>query len=282
MVSLSKRRRGGRLATVSFHTVAITLSVLWFFPILVVFSTSIRQGEDVARNGIASLPQSFSLANYAEAWESGGLLQALINSFVITAPAVVLTMALASSAAFSLSRFRIPFRRTILLVMLAGNLLPIQLALVPVSRISQSLGFYDQLVAVIAVQVAFGVGFFAFVMHGFMRSIPREIQDAAEVDGAGPFRLFWQIILPLCRPALAALSALSFTWIFNDLLWSVTLLQTQSKLPITAAVLSLNGQFVTSWAVVAAATVMAALPCIVVFLIFQKHFVSGLTLGSVK
>ncbi len=131
-------------------------------------------------------------------------------------------------------------------------------------------------------QTAFGLGFYTFVLYGFMRSIPGELQDAASIDGAGTIRIFFQVILPLTRPALAALGALSFTWIFNDLLWSITLLQTTSKMPTTAAVLSLQGQYVSSWSVIAAATVIAAIPSTLVFLIFQRSFIGGLALGSVK
>ncbi len=131
-------------------------------------------------------------------------------------------------------------------------------------------------------QTAFGIGFYTFVLYGFMRTVPNELQEAATLDGAGPLRIFLQVILPLTRPALAALGALSFTWIFNDLLWSITLLQTSSKLPITAAVLSLQGQYVSSWSVIAAATVIAAIPSTIVFLVFQRSFVGGLALGAVK
>jgi len=265
-----------------FHIPASILAILWLIPIALVFATSFREAGDLARNGVGSIPTSFTLANYLEAWRSAGLFQALANSFAVTVPAVALSIGLASLAAYALSRYEIRYGRQILLVMLAGNLLPVQLTLVPVSRLSQWLGIYDQLTAIVLVQVAFGLGFYTFVLYGFMRSIPFEVQEAAVIDGAGPLRVFWYVILPLARPSLAALSALSFTWIFNDLLWSLALLQTQSKLPVTAAVLSLNGQFVTSWSVVAAGTVVAALPPVIVFAMFQRYFVSGLTLGAVK
>jgi multiple sugar transport system permease protein len=154
--------------------------------------------------------------------------------------------------------------------------------LVPVARLTQQLNVYDTLGALIAVQVAFGIGFYTFVLYGFMRTIPGELQEAATLDGASTVRIFLQVILPLTRPALAALGALSFTWVFNDLLWSITLLQTSEKLPITAAVLSLQGQYVSSWSVIAAATVVAAVPSTIVFLLFQRSFIGGLALGSVK
>jgi len=278
------RRRSGRrtAATVGFHTTGILISLAWFAPILVVLITSFRTFDDISANGIASLPRTFTIDTYVQAWNQGGLFQALVNSMIVTIPTVILTLLLSAAAAFGLSRFRIPFRRTILLLMLAGNLLPVQMLLIPVARLTQQVNVYDTLGALIAVQVAFGIGFYTFVLYGFMRTIPNELQEAATLDGAGTVRIFLQVILPLTRPALAALGALSFTWVFNDLLWSITLLQTSEKLPITAAVLSLQGQYVSSWSVIAAATVVAAIPSTIVFLLFQRSFIGGLALGSVK
>ncbi|MFF1632534.1 carbohydrate ABC transporter permease [Leifsonia sp. NPDC058248] len=277
-----RRSRRRTAATVGFHASGILISLAWFAPILVVVVTSFRTFDDVSANGIASLPHTFTLQTYVQAWNQGGLFQALVNSMVVTIPTVILSLLLSAAAAFGLSRFRMPLRRTILLVMLAGNLLPVQMLLIPISRITQQINIYDTLGALIVVQVAFGIGFYTFVLYGFMRTIPHELQEAATLDGAGTIRIFVQLILPLTRPALAALGALSFTWIFNDLLWSITLLQTSEKLPITAAVLSLQGQYVSSWSVIAAATVVAAIPSTIVFLVFQRSFIGGLALGSVK
>jgi multiple sugar transport system permease protein len=279
-----RKKRGSRrmLGTVGFHVSSSAISLLWFAPILLVLVTSFRSFDDIARNGISSLPHSFTFATYIQAWQLGGFAQALTNSMIVTIPTVVLSLFLAAAAAFALSRYRLPFRRTILLIMLAGNLLPVQTILIPVARITQDLGIFDTLGALIAVQTAFGLGFYTFVLYGFMRSIPMELQDAASIDGASPVRIFLQVILPLTRPALGALGALAFTWIFNDLLWSITLIQTSSKLPTTAAVLSLQGEYVSSWSVIAAGTVIAAIPSAIVFFLFQKSFVGGLALGSVK
>jgi multiple sugar transport system permease protein len=166
--------------------------------------------------------------------------------------------------------------------MLMGNLLPPQILLIPISRFVELIGYYDTLIALIAVHVGFGLGFYTFVLHGFMRDLPREIQEAATIDGAGPGKIYSAVILPLTRPALAALGALSFTWIFNDLLWAITVLRSSSVMPVTPALLALQGQYVSSWNVIAAGTVIAAVPTVAVFLRFQKHFVGGLAIGAVK
>jgi multiple sugar transport system permease protein len=274
------RRR--RLSTAGFHAGAGALSLLWLLPIALVLVTSLRSFDDIAAHGLGSWPRSFTLGNFKQAWVDGGQQRALINSLLVTIPCVVVTLALAAMAAFALSRYEMPFRRSLLLLMLGGNLLPPQILLIPVSRLSELMGVYDTLPALIGVQVGFGVGFYVFVLHGFMRAIPAEIQQAAVVDGAGPWQIFWRIILPLTRPALAALSALSFTWIFNDLLWAITVLRSDSRMPVTAALIGLQGQYVSMWNVIAAGSVIAAAPTVAVFLRFQRHFVAGLNLGAVK
>ncbi|WP_440576207.1 carbohydrate ABC transporter permease, partial [Streptomyces sp. AC154] len=268
--------------TAGFHASAGLLSVLWLLPIALVLVTSVRSFDDVAAHGVGSLPHSFTLDGFRQAWVDGGQQRALINSLLVTIPTVLLSLLLASTAAFALSRYDVPLRRTLLLLMLGGNLLPPQILLVPVSRLSEMLGLYDSLYALIGVQVGFGIGFYVFVLHGFMRSIPPEIQQAAVIDGAGPWQIYTRIILPLAKPAMAALSALSFTWIFNDLLWAITVLRTDTQMPITASLIGLQGQYVSMWNVIAAGSVIAAAPTVIVFLKFQRHFVAGLNLGAVK
>ncbi|MGA4965715.1 carbohydrate ABC transporter permease [Streptomyces pseudogriseolus] len=282
MTTTSAAVRRRRAATAGFHLGAGTLALLWLLPIALVLVTSLRSFDDIAANGLGSWPHSFTLDNFRQAWVDGGQQRALINSLLVTVPAVLLTLALAAMAAFALSRYELPFRRTLLLLMLGGNLLPPQILLIPVSKLSELMGVYDTLPALIGVQIGFGVGFYVFVLHGFMRAIPAEIQQAAVVDGAGPWQIFRRIILPLTRPALAALSALSFTWIFNDLLWAITVLRSDTKMPITAALIGLQGQYVSMWNVIAAGSVIAAAPTVAVFLRFQRHFVAGLNLGAVK
>jgi multiple sugar transport system permease protein len=275
-------RRVRALKTGGYHLVAGGISLLWLLPIALVLATSVRSFDDVAANGVGSLPHSFTLGNFGQAWVDGGEFQAMVNSLIVTIPAVIVTLALGAISAFALSRYDLPLRRTVLLVMLAGNLLPPQILLVPVSKMAEMLGIYDSLTALIGVQIGFGLGFYTFVLYGFMRAIPTEIQQAAVIDGASPMQIFWRIILPLTRPALASLSALAFTWVFNDLLWSITVIRSDTKMPITSALLGLQGQYVSQWNVIAAGSVIAAIPTVAVFLRFQRHFVAGLALGAVK
>jgi multiple sugar transport system permease protein len=275
--ALGRRRRGW-----IFHAVMIPVSLIWVAPMLFVLVLAFRSFNDISANGTAAWPKSFTWDGFSTALGAGAMGRALWISIQVTVPAVIITLFLASMAAYALSRFAIPGRRAILLTMLAGNLLPPQILLIPVSRVMDSLGIYDTLFALVAIHVGFGLGFYTFVLHGFMRSIPGELTEAARIDGAGPFQIYARIIMPLCRPSLAALAALATTWIFNDLIWAITVIRTEAKLPVTAALLNLQGGYVSNWNVVAAASLIAAVPTAIVFFAFQRHFVSGLLMGSTK
>jgi multiple sugar transport system permease protein len=274
------QRRGRRRWP--FHAVMAPLTLIWVAPMVFVLILAFRSFDDIARNGTAAWPRSFTWTGFHTALTTGEMGRSLWVSVQVTVPAVLLSLLLASWAAYALSRHAIPGRRLILLLMLAGNLLPPQILLIPVSRVMDSLGIYDTLFALVVIHVGFGLGFYTFVLHGFMRSIPAELTEAARIDGAGPVAIYARIIMPLCRPSLAALGALATTWIFNDLIWSITVLRTEAKLPVTAALLNLQGGYTSNWNVVAAASVVAAIPTAIVFFAFQRHFVSGLLMGSNK
>jgi multiple sugar transport system permease protein len=142
--------------------------------------------------------------------------------------------------------------------------------------------FYDQYVGVMIIHIAFQLGFCTFVLSNYMKTLPVELNEAAFVDGASVWRIFWQITLPLTRPALAALTVLQVTWMYNDFFWALILMRTGAKYPITSALNNLKGQFFTDNNLVAAGAIMVAIPTLIVFFVLQKQFVRGLTLGSTK
>src|SRR5439155_18819045 len=172
-------------------------------------------------------------------------------------PGVIITLLLASFVGFAIARLRIPGRTAILILFTAGNLLPQQIILTPLyvmfnkiplpAWMSSSELLYDSYWAVIAVHVGFQTGFCVFVLSNYMRTLPHEITEAAVMDGAGVLRQYWQVTLPLCRPALAALATLEFTWMYNDFLWALVLISTGDKLPVTSALNNLRGQFFTDY-----------------------------------
>lgn len=282
-------RRAGRIAA---YGLMIGASALWVVPLLFALYISFRPYSDTSRDGYVSLPHHLTLSNYLNAWTQADLPRFFINSVEITVPAVILTLFLASMVAFVVVRADIKINVALLLLFTAGNLLPQQVIITPLYRlylliplpsfISSSGLLYDSIAGLIVINVAFQTGFCVFVLSNYMRTIPAEMYEAAQVDGASMWARYWRLTIPLCRPALAALATLLTTWIYNDFFWAITLMVSGSKRPITSALANLQGQFVSNQNLIAAAAVMAAIPTLVVYILLQKQFISGLTLGATK
>lgn len=265
---------------------------VWLLPPVYAFYTSLRPYADTAEHGYVSLPGVLNFQNYINAWTQADLPHYYANTLIVVGPALVLTLLLSAFVAFVIARFPFGFNIGLLMVFTAGNLLPQQTIINPLYRmylalplpdwLSDSGLFYDSYVGIIAIHVAFQMGFCTFVLSNYMKTIPRELTEAALVDGASVWRTFWSVIVPLARPALAALATLEFTFIYNDYFWAIVLMQTGSKRPITSSLSNLQGLFFTDNNLIAAGAVLVALPTVIVYLLLQRHFVRGLTLGATK
>ncbi len=270
----------------------IAVCVAWLLPVLFALYVSFRPYAETSQYGYVSLPHHLTFANYANAWTQSDMLRFFSNSLLITVPAVIVTLLLASMVAFVVTRVNLKVNLALLLLFTAGNLLPPQVIITPLYRLylliplppflSSSGYLYDSYVGLIVINVAFQTGFCVFVLSNYMRTIPGEMYEAAEVDGAGLWARYWRMTMPLCRPALAALATLLTTWIYNDFFWAITLISTGGKRPVTSALANLQGQFVSNQNLIAAAAMIVAVPTLVVYLLLQRQFIAGLTLGSTK
>ena len=286
--ALARRSRGRDRLLVAFLLLA---SLAWLFPLLWALYNSLRDYSYTQANGYFSFG-GFTLANFADAWQNSNLGRHFLNSVIITVPAVLLTLLLSSSVAFVIARFSFRLNVALLGLFTAANLLPPQALLVPLYHFFRSIEvpfwfsysgtLLDTHYSVIAVNVAFQTGFCTFVLSNYMRTLPYELYEAAQVDGLSVWRQYWQITLPLCRPALAALAVLEVTWIYNEFFWATVLLQTGDKFPVTSALNNLKGQYFTDYNLLSAGSVIIAIPTVLVFFALQKQFVAGLTLGSTK
>jgi multiple sugar transport system permease protein len=267
----------------SFGFLVLTAAtLLWLVPFIQAVLTSVRTNQDLIARGFFSLPNEISLDSFRVAWELGGLSRYLPNSFIITIPSLVFTLFLSSLSAYALARYRFRGNRLILFLYIGGMMLPFQVLMLPVFRLTDALGLYDTYWGIIAFHTAFQLGFCTFLLRNYMRTIPGEILEAARIDGCAEFRIWWQIVVPLTVPALAALATLEFTWIFNDYLWAIVLLRTDALKPVTAGLAVLQGQYVTDWTVIVAGALMATVPTVIVFIFLQRYFIEGLTLGATK
>jgi len=284
----ARAKKKGHLPTQIFLAV---VAVLWIFPVGYALINSFRDYAYTSKNGYLSFG-GFTLQNYRDAWEQANFSHTMLNSAIITIPAVLLTLFLSCCIAFVVARFSFKFNLALLATFTAANLLPPQALLIPVYRMfraievpfwfSESGTLLNSYWGLIAVNVAFQTGFCAFVLSNYMKTLPREMYESAVVDGAGVARQFFTLTLPLCRPPLAALATLEVTWIYNEFFWATVLLQSGDKYPVTSSINNLRGQFFTDNNLVAAGSVVIALPTLIIFFLLQKQFVAGLTLGATK
>jgi multiple sugar transport system permease protein len=288
------RERKKRLALprIGLHAFLIGCGILWLAPVAWAVFTSFRPYADTAAHGYVSIPRTLSLSNYRDAWSQGQIPLHFWNSLIITIPAIAIILLFASAVAFVVSRFSFWFNVPLLIFFMAANLLPQQVIITPLYELYQRIHLptwlsssglmYDSFLGLIVVNVAFQTGFCTFVLSNYMKTIPSSLGEAARVDGASILRQYVGIILPLCKPALAALATLEFTWIYNDFLWAVVLMSSGDKRPITSSLTNLQGVYFTDNNLIAAASVLVALPTILVYALLQRQFISGLTLGANK
>jgi len=291
-VGLPPNRRPIRPRRVALYAFLTFMTVTWLFPLLWAAYTALRPYGETLSNGYISLPSVLNLDNFVNAWERANFPQFYLNSLIVAVPSVLLTLLLASMVAFAVSRFSWRFNLVCLMLFTAGNLLPPQVIIVPLYRLylllpippplSDNGLLYDQYLGIIIIHVAFQTGFCVFVLSNYMKTLSRELTEAALADGAPVWRIYWNVILPLCRPALAALATLEFTFIYNDFFWALLLMKSGDRRPITSALNNLQGQFFTDTNVLAAGALLAAIPTILVYIALQRHFISGLTLGATK
>jgi multiple sugar transport system permease protein len=289
-----RQPRRARLWRIGLYVFLTTMALLWLVPVVGAVYASLRPYSETQKFGIFSLPKNLTLQNYRNAWKQGSMGRAFGNTMFIVIPALVLILTFSSMMAFAVSRFSWRFNVTLLLVFTAGNLLPPQVIFQPLFQMFKAMPWPDFLsdtntgnllgtkIAVIIIHVAFQTGFCTFVLSNYMKTIPKELGEAAMVDGASVVRQYFQIILPLCRPALAALATLEFAWLYNDFFWALVLLNQGDQRPITSSIANLGGQFFSDDNLIAAASMIICVPTLAAYLALQRQFISGLTLGASK
>ncbi|MEO1556262.1 MAG: carbohydrate ABC transporter permease [Pseudomonadota bacterium] len=257
--------------------------ILWLLPLLAIFLTSIRSAKDINSGNVFGWPSEFALIeNYTAVFTQSAAAQYMWNSVLITVPTVAISVALACLAGYALAIYKFRVALPLFFLFVAGNFIPFQILMVPVRDMSVQTGLYDTIAGQFLFHAAFQTGFCTLFMRNFIKALPFDLVESARIEGIAEWKIFWYVILPLVRPAIAALAVLIFTFVWNDFFWANVLTQGEAAKPITAGVRALNGQFVNNWHLVSAASLLAAIPPVACFFLMQKHFISGLTMGAVK
>ncbi len=265
------------------YTIALPIAlIIWLFPLLGVALTSLRPASDLAQGNYFGTPSGIAWENYVYIFTKTPIGQYMINSLWVTIPTVIGAVSLSLMTGFALAVYRFRSNILVFFMFVAGNFVPFQILMVPVRDMTLQLGMYDTWYGLALFHIAFQTGFCTLFMRNFIKALPFELIEAARVEGVTEWRIFWYIVLPLMRPAIAALSVLIFTFIWNDFFWATVLTQGVDSQPITAGLSSLNGQWIAQWHLVSAGSIIAALPPVLMFFLMQRHFIAGLTLGAVK
>ncbi|MCY1138011.1 carbohydrate ABC transporter permease [Actinoplanes sp. Pm04-4] len=273
-----KKAKGGLSTTVVMTLVAL----LWISPLVLLIITAVRPLSDFVANGPLSWPSTFTFQNFADAWNIGNFATTYRNSLILLILKVPLGVFVSAMLAYALAKLRIRFGRTIMYTVFLGLTIPIYITIVPVFVMARSAGLTDSLIGLIGPYLAFGIPFEVLVLQSFFRQLPDEILEAARIDGAGAWRIFLTIVLPLSAPALVTVFILDAVATWNEFLFALILLNSDAHKTIPVGLLNFQGQFSNNNTGLAAGILIAVVPILIAYTFLQRWIVGGLTAGASK
>ena len=263
------------------YVILIIYSMSIFYPIFLMIITSLKENREIFTRPY-SLPQSFNLDSYIHLFKISNYLIYFRNSIIVTLTSLLIISALSSLISYVLAKYRFIGSRFLYLYFIAGLIIPIKLGTIGIIRIMLGLHVFDTLAALIIVYVAMGIPFGVFILTDFIRLIPEELSNSARIDGCSEPKIFFRIILPLIRPALAAVAIINFIPIWNDFWFPLLLVRTDNVKTIPLATALLYGQYETNFGLIFSVLVAASLPVIIFYLIMSRQFIKGLSSGALK
>lgn len=264
------------------YTVLIAAAVVLCLPFVYMISTSFKPNAFVLQVPLQFFPDDPTTANYTEAWGANHFARYFANSLYVAASTTLCTLALSSLMAFAFARLQFPGKRLLFGVLLVGLMVPTMVLIIPQFVLAKHLNMLDSLSGLVFFYVGGSLALNTFLLRGFFERIPRELDEAMTMDGAGPWRRYLHLALPLGRPALATVAIFSFLAGWDEYVWALTVINDPEKRTLPIGIALFQGEHSTSWGLVFAASIIAVVPVIVVYVFFQRHFVRGLTSGAVK
>ena len=276
---VAKRLTGGAI-----YLIVLAVGVVWLIPTLGLFISSLRKASDISNSGwwtVFSHPAQLTFKDYTSLFANHGIIQSLWNTVLITVPATFLVVLLASLAAYAFAWIDFPGRDWAFVVVVGLLVVPIQVALIPIARLYRQAHLFGSITGVVLFHVGFGLPFAIFLLRNFFAAIPRELLEAARMEGGSEWVIFRRVVVPLGRPAIASLAIFQFLWVWNDLLVALVFSNSDTQ-PLTVALQSQMRQFGSNIDVLAPGAFLAMSVPLLVFFSFQRYFVQGLLAGSVK
>lgn len=252
-----------------------------FFPIILLVITSFKSRSAVFTNPLA-LPETWHIENYVIAWETGGFQQYFMNSVIVVSVSLLLILACGSLGAYALVQLDLPAKRSVLIFIIAGFMIPPQVLLVPLYTIMNTLGLLNTYASLILTYVAFAMPFSIFLLRQFFLSIPDSYGEAARMDGCSELQVFYRVYLPLAMPAMAAVAIYQFVFLWNEFLYALIFITDDARRTLPAGLMSFQSNYSANWPALLAGVVIAVTPTVLFFMLFQRQFVRGVTMGTSK
>lgn len=270
---------------VPFYMTGAGLICIFAFPVIWVLAASFKTEAEGRSSPLSLIPSIFTLSKYTELWNSGaGAPTYILNSVILSAITVCVTVIVSTLAGYAFARFRFPFKNTIFFIILMKLMVPFPSLLTPLFMVLQTIGLNNSLVGIALIYVTFQLPFSVFVMRNAMEAIPKEMVEAAEMDGAGVLSVLRYVLLPIALPGVATVALFAFLASWNEFLAALIFLSDGEKFTLPVMLLNAQTNFDAgvNWGAVEAGVVISMIPCLIVFLVLQKYYVGGLMSGAVK
>ena len=254
---------------------------IMIYPLIVMVLSSFKTNAEIFTSPFA-LPQSFTLANAGKVWTDTNFVQYLANSLIVTGASIVLIMLFSTMAAYAIARYEFRFSNAVLMFFLSGMTVPLKLAIIPLFIQLDTLHLIDTYTGLVLVYVAMGIPSAIFIMTGFLRSLPRELEEAARLDGANELRVMVSVMLPMARPAMVIVAIQNAVPIWNDFFFPLILITSDRLKTLPQGLTVFMGEFTTNWGVLFTGLSLAALPITLVYIALSRQFIAGITQGAVK
>ncbi|MBB4120254.1 carbohydrate ABC transporter permease [Martelella radicis] len=276
-----KKKQGFKVGRVAIPVLGTFWLAVTTLPFIFVAFMSLKTQQETFANPVWALPESFNLSNYIEVLE-GSFLIYLRNSLFVITTSVVIILLFSSMAAYALARLKFKFSDSLFALIVAGMIVPLHVTLVPVYLMTRSMGLYDTPAGLIGPYVAISLPISVFILTEFMRQVPKELEEAAMLDGCGPFKIYWKIFLPLAGPGLSTVAIYNGIMLWNEFVFAYVLTSSADRRTLPLAVWDFQGQYASNVPAIMAVVTLSALPLIIVYAIGQEKIVNGMMAGSLK
>lgn len=281
---MSEEKRLNKKKNILLCVISIIILCVLLFPLFWIFVTSLKTEQEIFRIPPTFYPHKLNLGSYAAQIETGdfNMFRAFGNSFIISIGAMLIAVVLAVPASYAIAKYRFVGRNAMLLGFLVTQMLPVSVLLTPMFIMFKGMNVYNTWISAILADATLGIPFSVLILKNYFASIPKELEEAAYIDGCGRFKAFLKVLIPVAKPGIVVCAIFSFLYSWGDLAYGMTFILDQKKRPITAGIFNFMGQYGTTWSYLTAFAIVTIIPVALIFIFMQKYIIAGMTSGAVK